>query len=238
MQLRNLRNVRNLRNLSGALSKLVEQRYFTELSAAGGQHYTIPTVTIGASDDFELEFTGEFSGLSVNRFVFGANTASSEDRAYFVTSEKSFRVRTATPLVLFTNTEWTFLTSGKLVTFKVRAFGSNQNEYWLSDGNGWRAGTNNAKSAFNIGRIGRRSEAASSIQDFNGYLSDVKISINGNLVRHYPLDDDGTTNVARELVSGADGARVNLTAASTELFTKGDDTWVNGDGTKVLEIAP
>jgi hypothetical protein len=281
--------------LSGSRVPQITQRYFTQLSAAGGQHYTIPSVTPDTVEMTVMSPTGSTVGLPT-----GATAP----------------------------------TAGKLQTISF-AYSGDPIIY--------------------IGRNGSNY--------FSGYIADVKFISGGNLVRHYPLDDDGTTSLARELVSGEGeniytpsviqnpvnispawanngdgsfslngngtyqgltflfssahpktaiieleveslvggdlriagpeligsnrivpegfvgvwrffysvsqsenpaitfarnatgqvvtatiknikciptpsyGTRVNLTQASTELFTKTNDTWVNGDGTKVLEIA-
>jgi hypothetical protein len=208
----------------------VEQRYFTQLSAAGGQHYTIPTLTIGASDDFELEFTGTFSPNGFH--LFGTNTLVSQERI-FITSQgdlsilgQQFNAAMLPYMPALTDGKVHVLTIRKLTTaISIKL-----------DGTPFvNVATYGPTVSRSISRIGFRHDGGTGIPTFNGYLSDVKITINNTLVRHYPLDDDGTTNVARELVSGADGTRVNLTQASTKLFTKDGNTWVSG--LTVLEIA-
>jgi hypothetical protein len=202
----------------------VEQRYFTELSAAGGQHYTIPSVTIGASDDFELEFTGTFSPSGA--YLLGNNTSSSVNDRVLYQSNRDFwfgnQVRFNMPIAAFAS-----LTDGRLHVLTI--IRTNLIYSVILDGvNISIASLDRAELDASFSRIARRPEISTGVPDFNGYLSDTKISINGTLIRHYPLDDDGETTLARELVSGADGARVNLTQASTEMFTKVGGYWGTG----------
>jgi len=152
--------------LSGGRVPSVVQRFFTNLSAAGGQHISIGGVTPDFIEMTVMSPTGSTVGLPT-----GATTP----------------------------------TANKLETINFPYSGD---------------------PIIYIGRNGSNY--------FSGYIADVKFFAGGTLIRHYPLDDSGVTNVARELVSGADGTRVNLTAASTEQFTKTNNTWVNGDGTKFI----
>jgi hypothetical protein len=147
---------------------VIVQRYFTQLSAAGGQHYTIPTMTPEVIEMTVMSPTGSTVGLPTGATAPTANKLQTISFAY----------------------------SGDPIIY--------------------------------IGRNGSNY--------FSGYIVDVKFFVGGNLVRHYPLDDSGVTNVARELVSGADGTRVNLTQASTELFTKVGGYWLAGSLSGALEI--
>jgi hypothetical protein len=210
----------------------VTQRYYTNLSAAGGQHYTIPTVTIGASDDFELEFTGTFSPSGA--YLLGNNTSSSvNDRVLYQTNRDFWfgnQVRFNMPIAAFAS-----LVDGRLHTLNIKR--TNLIYSVMLDGAVIGiTSLDRSEFAASFSRIARRPDLSTGVPDFNGYLSDVKISTNGTLVRHYPLDDDGVTNVARELVSGADGQRVNLTAASTELFTRVGNYWLAGELSGALEV--
>jgi hypothetical protein len=206
----------------------VEQRYFTQLSAAGGQHYTIPSVTIGASDDFELEIgvyvtSNTASGIR----LLGVN--SSIDNRAFLSVTSDYKIAISFPQVgVIFETPTNFIARDKYYNLKITVAGSS---ITFSNGIGGTVTLAYTKRTAVFTHIARHFN-----DYFNGYLSDVKISINNTLVRHYPLDDSGVTNVARELVSGADGARVNLTQVSTKLFTKEGNTWVSGS--TVLEIAP
>jgi hypothetical protein len=209
---------------------VLEQRYLTSLLASGGQHYAIPAVTIGVSDDFKLEFTGTFSPngfwLMADRFATtttNARIAVASNRNVLIGSNS---------LGVIPADSYASMTDGKVRTLCIEK-ASNSLKILL--GSVLIVDSAFAGLLLNINAIGRRNNASSGFPDFNGYLADTKISINGNLIRHYPLDDSGVTNVARELVSGADGARVNLTQVSTKLFTKEGNTWVSGS--TVLEIA-
>jgi hypothetical protein len=210
------------------------QRYFTQLSAAGGQHYTIPTVTIGASDDFEFEFTGTFS---LNGFWLMADTVNSDDLnkgRMVLTSARLLVVNGRNYGDSITAGQFTSLTDGRIHRLRVTKASTSLTLH-IDDALVMTRIYEVSSGANNYNAIARRWGGTSGVPDFNGYLSDVKITINGNLIRRYPLDDTGVTNVARELVSGADGTRVNLTQASTKLFTKDGNTWVSGS--TVLEIA-
>jgi hypothetical protein len=209
----------------------VIQRYFTELSAAGGQHYTIPTVTIGASDDFELEFTGTFSP---NGFWLMADTTTTDttNARLLITLNREVFIGSSLRATIPSN-DFSLLTDGKIRTLILKR--TNNSLTVIIDGTGGVASGAFFQTLL-LNSIATKFGGNTGVPTFNGYLSDVKISINNTLVRHYPLDDSGETNVARELVSGADGTRVNLTQASTKLFTKDGNTWVSGS--TVLEIAP
>jgi hypothetical protein len=210
------------------------QRYFTQLSAAGGQHYTIPEVTIGASDDFELEFTGTFSPsgfwLMADRFD-STNAAPSR---ILVTATRTLVLNGVDYANGISASKFSELTDGKLHVLKIVRQGATYSLYIDNSIDGTARPYTQRLSVYNS--IARQNSAATSVPTFNGYLADVKITINNTLVRHYPLDDSGETNIARELVSGADGTRVNLTQASTERFTKVGDYWLGGNLSGVLEV--
>jgi len=201
----------------------VIQRYFTELSAAGGQHYTIPTVTLNPLEEWSVEcefyytggnnaclwgFSGNFSGfleVRTNGSIRLRPTGSFSPDNEVITTTGLFALNKWNHIRLSCNNRVYTITINSLIAVTITSITSD-----------------------NTASINRLALNASGSAFYNGYVANYKFINNGTLVRHYPLDDDGVTNVARELVSGTNGTRVNLTQASTEMFTKVGDYWGTG----------
>jgi len=190
------------------------QRHFTELSAAGGQHYTIPEVTIGASDDFEFEFTGTFP--TGNTHLFSGSTF----YRVWISSTRELRI-ISNVLHTFTIDQYNKIIDGKIHSISIKRLGGSIDVFLDNE---LIAENKPDTQIILLSNIGGKQGNATVVPTFNGYLADVKISINGNLVRHYPLDDSGVTNVARELVSGL-GEKLPVSAGLPQWTLIGEDTY-------------
>ncbi|MEH6451270.1 MAG: hypothetical protein V7765_21595 [Oleispira sp.] len=56
-----------------------------------------------------------------------------------------------------------------------------------------------------------------------GVIADFKLSVDGALIRNYPINDNGST--IRDLVSGQDGTVVNGNADDWGLFKENPTSW-------------
>jgi len=88
--------------------------------------------------------------------------------------------------------------------------------------------------------VGRRDDVSSFF--FEGIIINVKVVVNGSIVRYYKLDEtwDGPSTVAVDSISGQDGTSVNITSSDAQNYTfdgnVSPNTWTGDDAT-VIEVA-
>ncbi len=165
----------------------VIRRYFTELASAGSQHYTIAPVTL--SGDFEIEFdvySSESTGVT-NPVIGG-----SSDLVWYIRDGSLWaQIPSASGM------KWRGIafTANTLVHCKV---GRSGDTYYFETDQGYADISVPGYIDDDIIYIGRW---------LTGYtdsiISNVKITDNGTLIRHYPLNESWT-NPGSQGVAGSD----------------------------------
>jgi len=195
-------------------------RYFTELTAAGSQHYTIPTVTLTGDFEVEVEFS---TTTTTNQILMGDSHAASY---YFNFDVSKFTVWIAGIQHNYLHTAYT-PHDGKLHKIKYKLVGTSL-ELFLDDislgsltvvpytgSNSFVIGNSNANNAY-----------------FNGIISNVKITDAGTLVRQYDIKETWLNDlVLYDNVNDQHGLAVNITSADAEKysFDSVDQAWLGGE---------
>lgn len=216
----------------------VTTRNFTELSSAGMQRFTTPSITLASDWEIEIDFQdsgGAFAtilgsqvsnnDLQITQVSWGAVGGRSNIAVYLSGANEYWPVSSHT-------------TAGVLHTVKVTLTGSTV-ELFID---GLSLGTKimtpfTDPFSFLIGANSSLSWLS------NGYLANFKLTDNGTLVRSYAIDEDwsGGSTVLVDSVSGQNGTAVNITDADAENFTLDDtvspNTWTNDGATVVINIA-
>lgn len=189
------------------------QRLIYNFSAAAGQYVEVPEFLFSHGDYFEVEFKGQInSGGATLLCKFGEIT----NRISFFNRE----VYTSQTVRTFSIAEFDELTNGDIQSIRIFA---NRSLAWnvgrRNRINFGAARTSGASAFTSFNRIGSQSNNTTSVPGWNGLLFDVKVRINGELVRHYPMDDDPASPIFRELISGAHGQKVNFNGTEAQLFS-------------------
>lgn len=194
------------------------KRHFTELAAAGSQHYTIPEVTL--SGDFEIEF--EFSTTDTGVVMITGRDAASSPSIWVNNGVVNSRDADATTTITVASS----YNDGKLHAVKVSRSGTTH----TLTVDGVAVSSTVSVNSYEINTIGVRQTTAFY---FNGIISNVKITDAGTLVRHYKINETWANDLVLKDVSGnaQHGAAVNVTAADSERYTfnKQDNAWLGGE---------
>lgn len=189
------------------------QRLIYNFSAAAGQYVEVPELLFSHGDYFEVEFKGQInSGGATLLCKFGEIT----NRISFFNRD----VYTSQTVRNFSAAEFDELTNGDIQSIRIFA---NRSLAWnVGRRNRINFGstrTSGDSAFYSFNRIGSQSNNTTSVPGWNGLLFDVKVRINGELVRHYPMDDAPSSPIFRELVSGAHGQKVNFNGTEAQLFS-------------------
>ena len=201
---------------------LIAPRYFTDLNAASSMYYTIPEVTLAG--DFRVEFES-LSTTSSNTMIL-ANSANLRpyffakplDGVFEYAQDAQFPI--SPPVVLGKLNAMSFTRSGSDMVIETRGVSTTT--------------ALSTSPTLSVNVIGQRQSALY----HTGYIVNLKIYDNGTLIRHYPLDDAPDSTTIRELVSGANGTKVNITPAATELYTFNAtaNQWESTTSAKVIPL--
>ena len=180
-------------------------RYFTDLLAAGSQHYTIPTRTIVSGDIIRAKFVASTNGS--NRYLTdGSNVG---ERGWFLfNSAGNFQMNTnvfnssTVKIDGIITSVWP--SDGKLHDIEIDVIGSGD-----------------------IALIGSRFNVQ---ETFNSILSDFQIERSSVLLRDYRIDQTWIGPSTILIDSGSDelnGAAVSIDSDDALLFTAEGDDWIS-----------
>jgi hypothetical protein len=189
-------------------------RYFTTLQSASSQYYTIPTVSLTA--DFEIELN--FSTTSTNTIAFLGNTANND----FLVSLNGTSLRYDLDGSTVQSIPATF-NDGKFHNLRVKRVGG-VNTIYLDN---VLIGTIALPVVtWTIDFIGTR---IGGVQLFDGVISDVKITDGTDLIRYYKIDEDlsATSTIIDSGSDGSNGTAISIT--SSELFTLEGADWIGAE---------
>lgn len=196
----------------GAQPKAVS-RFIYSFSAAAGQYMEVPELKFNHGDYFEIEFKGQIEAGGATLVCSFGN----------ITNRLSFWTQnlwTSQTIRNFNNAEWQELSNGDIQS--LRFFVNRELAWNVGRRNRISLGadrTSGAAAFSTMNRIGSPSNNSTSVPGWTGLLFDIKVRINGELVRHYPMDDDPASPIFRELVSGAHGQKVNFNGTEAQLFS-------------------
>lgn len=214
-------------------------RYFTKLTAASTQYFSIPTITL--IGDFEIEFSVTLTATA-DRSIFGSTN--------FTTT--GFDGNT---LIYVDDPDGLEFVVGKAdTTFDRYIFGGNAvlRDGKLNTASIKRVG-DQASARVNGAALGPLTVVTKDIvlegllgggdgRYVEGFLADVKIWTGGDrntgvLTRHYRINEDGSTSAVVDHASGEDGTRINMTSADSELFIRqANGNWLATDGSPLIEV--
>ena len=209
----------------------VIQRYFTELNAAFGQYYTIPTVTLNG--DFELNLSSSTTSTQLEIYLSGEDSI---DRFYVGVETGKLLIGNGTDRTVTTKV----ISDGKLHNIKLSSSGGVLTAYV----DGVVEYTNSLLASFpktliNIG-VGK------SPTNFKttGIISNVWFKVNGTLIRDYNIDESwsgGSTILNDSSGNNQHGTAVNITDAYAELFELNESTtpdqWESTESATIIQIA-
>ena len=205
-------------------------RYFTELSSATQQHYTL-NAPVTLTGDFEISVDFVYY-VGSGELLSGDASGVLEDAFRFIAVSSRFRMVINGVFVDYLITAENY-TVGKLYTAKITRVGGTV----TVDVNGDTDSNSFSASSFpfTISHAGARIDGGF---PFNSYLANLKITDGSTLVVDLSIDEDfGATNTAVNLADNSNNATaINITASEGKNF---DDvnTWVGTNGEPDIVIA-
>ena len=205
-------------------------RYFTELSSAEQQHYTLNT-PVTLTGDFEISVDFVYY-VGSGELLSGDTSGVQADEFRFDSANSRFRTVIGGAFANYPITSENY-TVGKLYTAKITRVGGTV----TVDVNGDTNSNSFSSSSFpfTISNVGARADGGF---PFNSYLANLEITDGSTLVVDLPLDEDfGATSTAVNLADNSNNATtINITASEGKNFD-GVNTWVGTNGEPDIIIA-
>ena len=205
-------------------------RYFTELSSATQQHYTL-NAPVTLTGDFEISVDFVYY-VGSGELLSGDASGVLEDAFRFIAVSSRFRMVINGVFVDYLITAENY-TVGKLYTAKITRVGGTV----TVDVNGDTNSNSGSASSFpfTISHVGARIDGGFL---FNSYLANLKITDGSTLVVDLPIDEDfGATSTEVNRADNSNNATaINITASEGKNFD-GVNTWVGTNGEPDIIIA-